>query len=671
MSTTDDFRAGKWDLTATVAVAPEAPASVAEAADRRAVPKPATDSTEPPHAGVSILDALLVAGWMGLAFGLVETGYFAFVKFGLGGMPPSGVRLLWMCPVMQAATFLALAAPLVLAAAVGRKRVAMALLVCFLAFVGATGFAFLIPGVHTAARLLLAGGVAVQVWRYAKTREAKILHAARRTVAWLLVVVIAIMFFLEGTRWIAARRAVAALPAADGLAPNVLLIVLDTVSAEAVNLDGAEPPSGDTAETPHLRAFAEQGTVFTQAVAPAPWTLPSHASMFTGRHASELSCRWFTALDDTYPTIAERLQQEGYLTAGFVANLWLCRADMGLARGFIHYDDFSITPARFLLSTELGRRAAGVPWICTDDKLVGRKTAADVARELLDWLDGSRSGSAGRPFFAFLNFFDAHDPYVPPAGFATAPCRTDAQTRTLCDWWDLDKLSLTRDQIDFARTNYLDCIHYLDDRLGALFGELERRGVLDDTLVIVTSDHGEHFGDHQLFGHGNSLYQPTIHVPLILHWPGRVPAGARFDQAVCLRELPATILELIGAENDRNPRAARTQDARASFPGESLSRFWEDSEDGARRPPACVVSSIAAPVKFPPCQGRSPVFRGPMKSAIVGRFKYIRAGESEELFDLRQDPGELRNLADEERFQAKLKWIRGVLPDTLSAETAR
>jgi arylsulfatase A-like enzyme len=637
----------------------EQPANPAPATDEPAASprRAAATSAETARAKVGAVEVLQLACWAGLMFGILEAGYFAFSRFVLGGVPPAGIRLFWMCPVTQAATFLVLSVPFVLLIACTRNSISLGIVVCWLVFLGTTGLAFLIPGIHPIARLILAGGVAVQAWRCAERRGPQILRFSDRTRFGSLLVVLGVIAAVEGSRWLGERRATNALPATTQNAPNVLFIVLDTVRAESVDLGGKDALRETSANTPNLRRLAAEGAVFERAIAPAPWTLPSHASMFTGRHPYELSARWFASLDDTYPTLAERLQEEGYVTAGFVANTRFCRAETGLARGFIHYEDYAISPGQFLLSAELGRRLVGVKWVCYDFNQVARKSADHINEAFLRWLDRTRPD--GRPFFAFLNYFDAHDPYVAPAKSARRPPETDAQRRIISDWWYIDKSQLTADEIDFSRANYEDCIHYLDDRLGELFEGLEQRGLLAGGLVIVTSDHGEHFGDHALFGHGNSLYQPVLHVPLVIRFPGRVPAGKCFDQVVGLRELPATVLHLLGLEDHLN---GGQRPRERPFPGESLSRFWEASNPDATHRDIPVISSIAEPAEFPPCHGRSPVFLGPMKSVVEGDFKYIRAGEHEELYNIRRDAAELHDLIGDRRFEAKLKSLRSVLP---------
>ena len=206
--------------------------------------------------------------------------------------------------------------------------------------------------------------------------------------------------------------------------------MLDTVAAGHLNLHGYDRATSTT-----LVELAERGIRFDSARAASSWTLPSHATMFTGRWLHELSVGWLTPLDETHPTLAEFLGDRGYATAGFVANTRYCGTDSGLARGFTRYQDFIFPELTALKTAVLVNRALeGVPgdrayfaedwlalagllpyvkrlWRSLDDD---RKGAADVNRELLDWL--VQRHQPERPFFAFLNYFDAHYPYQLPPG---------------------------------------------------------------------------------------------------------------------------------------------------------------------------------------------------------------------------------------------------------------
>ena len=197
------------------------------------------------------------------------------------------------------------------------------------------------------------------------------------------------------------------------------------------------------------------------------------------------------------------------------------------------------------------------------------KRGAEVDREFLDWLSWQQGRR--RPFFAFLNYNDAHTPYEPPdpsiPGFGLRPA-TCHDRMTMRHWTALDKANLAYEDVRMAADVYDDCIAYLDRRLGVLLDELGRRGVLDDTLVIVTADHGEHIGDHLLFFHGCSLYRQVVQVPLVIVDPKGRTAGRVVAEPVSLRDLPATIADVLGPGRE------------TPFPGRSLARLWSGDPAG-------------------------------------------------------------------------------------------
>ncbi len=367
--------------------------------------------------------------------------------------------------------------------------------------------------------------------------------------------------------------------------------------------------------------------------------------MFTGHWPHELVQEWMTPLQGNLPMLAEYLGTRGYATAGFVGNVVYCSQDSGLARGFTHYEDHILERLAPLRTSGLVERittmiakvitvfdiAALYPLWEFENRWFGineRKDAASINRAFLRWLSDRREPQ--RPFFAFLNFLDAHAPYLLPPGaphrFVTYYPTLDEYQSVYEVWQDLDKTRLPRSSITLARDSYDDCLAYLDEQLGLLFDELQRRGVLDQTLIIVTSDHGEGLGEHALFDHGESLYRTEIRVPLVIVPPSGRNPPAIVGETVSLRDLPATIVDLVG------------QGSGSPFPGESLARFWRDSAlDGARSPrdDDPVISELMSANPGRPNQGRSPASRGPLISLAEGAFVYIRneGDGSEQLFN--------------------------------------
>ena len=257
---------------------------------------------------------------------------------------------------------------------------------------------------------------------------------ARRIVRVSFPILAGLVGILAASIWVGDRvkgwrEASRPLPAAGS--PNVLLIVLDSVVADHLSLYGYNRPT-----SPTIDELARRGIRFDAAQAAASWTLPSHATMFTGRWPHQLSAGWYTPLDATDPTLAEFLGSEGYATAGFVANQWYCGSDSGLGRGFTVYRDYLFphltafgmavlvkrsvelaAPARSISSVECWR----IPGPSRSLKYAAgmfkanRIEATMVDDLFLDWLSsGPAAGRPARPFFAFLNFADAHYPYQLP-----------------------------------------------------------------------------------------------------------------------------------------------------------------------------------------------------------------------------------------------------------------
>ena len=399
--------------------------------------------------------------------------------------------------------------------------------------------------------------------------------------------------------------------------PNVLLIVLDTVRAGNLSLYGYER---DT--TPNLKRLAARGVRFDRAFSTAPWTAPSHGSMFTGRWCHELSVGWDRPLDKATPTLAEFLATQGYATAGFVANTIYCSYETGLSRGFAHYEDYDVTLRAVLLCSALVHRtmnfigkypeladALGLGDAEPSGGYRYRKGAARINGDFLTWLDRRGRPDPDRPFFAFLNYYDAHTPYLAPEIGQAATLGRKPRSLTdvwlLKSWWNHEKRRLNRAEMELAHDGYDRCIAYLDHELGRLFDALDRRGRLRDTLVVVTSDHGEHFGEQGLFCHGCSLYRPELNVPLLIFPPeetadaAETGAGRVVTAPVSLRDLPATIVSTL----DRSVQRA------SPFPGHSLVPTWSSPPGSSLPPTSPVLSEIDAPA------GGRPQTRGPRRSA--------------------------------------------------------
>ncbi len=509
-----------------------------------------------------------------------------------------------------------------------------------------------IPGLYGFAAAALAVGVGTAVARRALARPVRFRRAM--VVAPLVLGVAAVA--LRGGDRLQATPAARPSPAAaaSDRGPNVLLIVMDTARAESLGLYGYGRET-----SPNLDRLAARAVRFDQARSTAPWTLPSHASMFTGRWPHELNVGEKKPMDRTHPTLAEALGARGFATAGFIANTFFCNQWFGLGRGFEHYDDFyeeqsAVSVAEALRCSSLGRLAARA----LPESLGGverrRKDAGRINAAFLDWLDRERTRGGeggGRPFFAFLNYFDAHGPFVPPDDFErrfSRPPETAEEEAMIREWDVRSRAGVTDDQLALARDSYDDCLAYIDQQVGRLFDELEARGVLDETLVILTSDHGEELGEHGLVGHGRSLYDQETRVPLLVFLPGGERGGEAVERAVSLRDIPATVLDVLGLDA-------------SAFPGVSLLR--RPSEES----PVLTEVRIKESVSKNPA--RPPAWRGPMSGVVADGFSYIRNADGrEELYDVLSDPAQLRDLAPAADSAEVLDRLRAHHDDLTTAE---
>ncbi len=395
--------------------------------------------------------------------------------------------------------------------------------------------------------------------------------------------------------------------------------------------------------------------------------------MFTGRWLHELSAGWLTPLDGTFPTLAEFLGSRGYATAGFVGNYSYCATGSGLERGFAAYEDY-IFPnlTAFKAASLIHRSVNGIrsverfleDWLDIDILRTpvvrlfrlfnaDRKEAAGINREFLDWLGRRRQPE--RPFFAFLNYYDAHSPYDLPSGrvhrFGTQPI-DPRDSDMIQEWWPMDKSALSPRDIAFAHDAYDDCVADLDEQLGRLFDELGRRAVLDTTWVILAGDHGESFGEHAgVFCHGSSLYQTELHVPLVIIPPGGLPSKRVVTEPVSLRDVAATIVDVLNLEGG------------SPFPGRSLARFWDGSSPSPSTPGDPALSEVVPIDPLHPNVLEMVQPHWPIAAVIEGGWAYIRreADGREELFHLREDAKESHNLADRPAALSELERLRGSL----------
>jgi arylsulfatase A-like enzyme len=618
---------------------------------------------------LGFVSLLLLSAWCGLVAGVLEVGTIVLRKrlFDPDHLYKMSSHFVWLIPLSNLGIFLTLGlfgcGVMLVWPRHGRWLITRVL--CAFAVLPSILVAF--PRIYGLAWLVVALGVAARLVPLIERNSRRF----RRFVRFSFPAVVAIVASLGASLWVGdrikqARENARHLPPPGS--PNILLIVMDTVAAGHLSLHGYDRATSTT-----LVELAERGIRFDSARAASSWTLPSHATMFTGRWLHELSVGWFTPLDRTHPTLAEVLGDRGYATAGFVANTSYCGTDSGLARGFTHYQDFifpeltalkmAVLVSRaldgfhmFVYFTEDWLKSAGLRpsverlWQSLD---ADRKGAAAVNREVLGWL--TRRVQPERPFFAFLNYFDAHFPYQLMPGrlrrFGVEP--TDNYQRVLIQhWWDIDKTTLSPEGLAFAANAYDDCIADLDEQLGKLVDELDRRGVLERTWLIIASDHGESFGEHAgVFCHGMSLYETELHVPLLVIPPGGGATKQVVKETVSLRDVAATLVELAGFGSN------------SPFPGDSLARFWKEAAPPGRRSTEPALSEVVPTEPHVRDYWGLPKQLSPLGAIKAQEWSYIRReGDArEELFHLRDDPKEQRNLAGDPAARTTLEQMRSLL----------
>lgn len=402
---------------------------------------------------------------------------------------------------------------------------------------------------------------------------------------------------------------VACSPAAPSERPNVLLVVLDTTRADLLSAYDHPAPT-----SPHLEKLAREGALLTRAYSTDFWTLPSHASLLTGLYPSEHGATSETnRLGPGVETLAEHLAGAGYSTAGFVSNPWISR-ETGFAQGFGSF-------------TETWREAGQPP-----DRQAVERAGRFIANE----------ARARRPFFVFVNLNDAHMPYSPDpqvlhevAPRAHSVERTRRLKRLVGTWEYLaGAVVLDATDLDILRDLYQGELRTVDGHLGELVAALTAAGVLNDTLVIVTADHGENLGEHGLIDHMLSMYDTTIRVPLVIRFPSRVEAGRVVPEVASLVDVLPTILDAVGIEPPAGAGRSLLGDTPAAPRGFVIAEN-ERPHNGIR----------LLETGFP--EFDTSKIDGRMRMLRTDRYKLIWSEGRVELYDLEADPGEQRDLGAE------------------------
>jgi arylsulfatase A-like enzyme len=398
-------------------------------------------------------------------------------------------------------------------------------------------------------------------------------------------------------------------PPAGGIS-RIVLITIDTLRADSLSAYGS-----NGAPTPNIDALASSGMRFERAQAPSPWTLPSFASLMSGVsvpvHGTIDSTLSFP---DEIPTLAEQLASRGYVTGGIGRSAFLVGL-RGLDRGFDHYDFYPRPP-----DTAWGSLGARILDAVRPRHDRGDVTTSEITDLALAWMREHRS----RPFFLWCHFFDPHLPYDPPPRFrppGDPPPRVGYELASMHPIRDGEFVP-TEEEKAWIRELYLGEVRYVDEEVGRLLAYLARLGPPEETLIILTSDHGEEFWEHGGFEHGHTLYQEVLHVPFIVSLPDRIPQGSDSGY-VSIESMTPTILDLLDLEFDA-----------AEFSAPSLRTLLDrGGRDYSPRP----VFSTG-------------VLYAPDGEAVVdGSTKFVRPlGEGRSrVFDLEDDPGELIDIKGE------------------------
>ena len=380
---------------------------------------------------------------------------------------------------------------------------------------------------------------------------------------------------------------------------NLLLISLDTLRADHLGCYGYGRPT-----SPFLDSLAKDGVVFERAFSAAPWTLPSHTSLFTGLYPSQHGVKneGFSVPKDVL-TLPQALGERGFATAAVVSAHFLAPR-YGLDRGFERY-----------IVVPTNTRHGGA--------------ATTVSAYGLEWLAKENR----RPFFLFLHYMDIHSDYAAAPRFESlfsAPYQgpVDGSTRQLREFMGKQ---IAFDAADRARlVDLYDAeIRQLDGALETLFTKLREQGTLEHTLVVVTADHGEEFFEHGGVLHGQSHYQELLHVPLILVGPG-LPRGRRIATPVSLVDLAPTLLALFGAP------------APLTLAGRDLAPLWRTPD--ASWPERDLFAEADRTIER----------RDTERAVIRGDWKLVlhRDTGERELYDLAADPREQANLAQQDPARA-------------------
>jgi arylsulfatase A-like enzyme len=404
---------------------------------------------------------------------------------------------------------------------------------------------------------------------------------------------------------------------------NVILIVLDTVRADHMTSYGSERNT-----TPFIDSIAKKSTLFTNAYSTSCWTLPSHGSLFTGRYAfSHGATQEHLYLEDTYTTLAERLYLKDYQTVAFSANP-LVGESTNMLQGFDRKYQIQTKNRKKTIFQNLSQGILSMI----------RQHPLNVAMK--KWW--ALKYDPKKPFFIFFNYMDAHSPYMPPSRYANMMVSKEdiPRIKKIPQDWPLyytGEIQYTAEDFELLNSLYDAEIRYLDDAIKDLVRFLEKRKALDNTLLIITSDHGENIGDHGLVDHVFALYNTTLHIPLIIKHPTLFPEGEACNAPVQINDLFKTISTVCQIQRG----------TQQEYLYSLLPKNWSDISDSR-----LLFAEYFFPEQALSCFGEEEAgmkvldrFRRSLRSAQIQGIKVVEASDGKnEFYDLIRDPAEEHNL---------------------------
>lgn len=422
--------------------------------------------------------------------------------------------------------------------------------------------------------------------------------------------------------------------------PNIIIILMDTARASNFSCYGY------TRETsPNIDKIAEKGILFENAFTTSDWTLPSHGALFTGLYPSINGLvKVGNILGNNILTLPEVIREKSHYTTVCITNNSYIGAMSGLNRGFdffhepvAHFQQVKPKILRKILWRLFGK------W--ENEKYeIGAENTNKLAKKYI-----KRLTFQGKPFFMFLNYMDAHIPYLSPREFRFRFLGKEINmTKVNCvnkDTWGYlaGRVEMSSEDFQLLQDLYDGQLRYLDYIVGDLTDFLKKSGELDNTLLIITSDHGENLGEHNLMGHVHNLYDTVLRVPLVLHYPEYLTRGKRFKDQVSLLDLFPTVLEFLGISWEtekylcgRNLFKSLDQNMGHEY---VFSEYPYPQLEAFKR-------------KFPDLDYSR--FNRSLKAIRSNKYKYIWSSNGKhEFYDLKKDPNELNNLSTDDNNAKK------------------